>query len=85
MVVLDIDEEDNLARMKRGDLYYAFTPTLVATRQRCKNALEKFNAGGDMTKRADGNALESVRCLALHLSVLVLLHTAYHTHLLIPL
>ncbi|KAL7756108.1 hypothetical protein ACKLNR_013101 [Fusarium oxysporum f. sp. zingiberi] len=32
MTVFNIDEEDNLNRMRRGDLYYAFTPKLVAAR-----------------------------------------------------
>ena len=31
----DIDEEENRARMERGELYYAFTPQLVAARRRC--------------------------------------------------
>ncbi|SPJ74565.1 related to maltose O-acetyltransferase [Fusarium torulosum] len=51
MAVLNIDEEDNLARMRRGDLYYAFTPELVAARQRCKRAVARFNAAEDLTRR----------------------------------
>lgn len=51
MTVFDIDEEDNLARMRRGDLYYAFTPQLVAARKRCKQALARLNTAGELTRR----------------------------------
>ena len=51
MTVFDIDEEDNLSRMSRGELYYAFTPSLVAARKRCKRAVAKINAAEDPTRR----------------------------------
>lgn len=51
MTVFDIDEEDNLSRMSRGQLYYAFTPSLVAARKRCKRAVAKINAAEDPTRR----------------------------------
>jgi hypothetical protein len=38
-----INDGENLARMQRGELYYAFTPALIAQRERCKNALNRFN------------------------------------------
>ncbi|UQC79242.1 galactoside O-acetyltransferase [Colletotrichum lupini] len=37
------DLEQNRARMAAGELYYAFTPDLIADRQRCSAACEKFN------------------------------------------
>jgi hypothetical protein len=51
MTVFDIDEEDNLIRMRRGDLYYAFTPKLVAARKRCRQAVTRLNAAEDPTRR----------------------------------
>ncbi|KAH7133781.1 trimeric LpxA-like protein [Dactylonectria macrodidyma] len=50
-MLLDIDEEDNLARMRRGDLYYAFTPQLVAARRRCGQAVNRLNTAGELTRR----------------------------------
>ncbi|PMD36882.1 trimeric LpxA-like protein, partial [Hyaloscypha variabilis F] len=38
-----IDDAENEARMKRGELYYAFTPAMVAKRERCKKAYNKLN------------------------------------------
>lgn len=46
-----IDETENLARMERGDLYYAFTPQLTAERQRCSRAVNRLNNAGDLTRR----------------------------------
>lgn len=46
-----IDEENNLSRMQRGELYYAFTPQLVAARRRCAQAVGRFNRAGDLTRR----------------------------------
>ncbi|KAL4731640.1 hypothetical protein ACLX1H_000617 [Fusarium chlamydosporum] len=51
MTVFDIDEEDNISRMRRGALYYAFTPQLVAARKRCKRAVARLNAAEDPTRR----------------------------------
>ncbi|KAK8140544.1 acetyltransferase [Apiospora sp. TS-2023a] len=46
-----IDEEENLRRMRKGDLYYAFTPSLAADRRRCRLASEEFNKAGDVSRR----------------------------------
>lgn len=47
-----IDIEENIRHMRSGDLYYAFTPDLIADRKRCSIALDVFNkAGSDMTRR----------------------------------
>lgn len=47
----DIDEEENRARMERGELYYAFTPQLVAARRRCSQAVGRLNRAGELTRR----------------------------------
>ncbi|KAK7969336.1 hypothetical protein PG996_002227 [Apiospora saccharicola] len=47
----EIDEEENLRRMRKGDLYHAFTPSLVADRRRCRLASEEFNKAGDVSRR----------------------------------
>lgn len=46
-----IDLEDNLRRMRNGELYYAFTPDLVADRRRCRHAANAFNQAGDVPRR----------------------------------
>ncbi|KAJ4328680.1 hypothetical protein N0V84_000871 [Fusarium piperis] len=51
MTVFDIDEQENIARMRRGDLYYAFTPQLVAARKRCRQAVARLNTAGELTRR----------------------------------
>ncbi|KAJ3580472.1 hypothetical protein NPX13_g81 [Xylaria arbuscula] len=50
-MVPKIDEAENLARMQRGELYYAFTPQLIAARRRCGQAVGRFNRAGDLTRR----------------------------------
>ncbi|KAE8341440.1 hypothetical protein BDV24DRAFT_151112 [Aspergillus arachidicola] len=50
-MLTNIDEEDNLRRMERGELYYAFTPQLVAARKRCASAVSRLNNAGDLTRR----------------------------------
>lgn len=50
-MLTDIDEPDNLARMERGELYYAFTPQLIAARRRCGNAVGRLNNSGELTRR----------------------------------
>jgi hypothetical protein len=47
----NIDEEDNLARMGRGELFYAFSSRLVASRRRCGQAVARFNSAGELTRR----------------------------------
>ena len=51
VMVPKVDEADNLARMQRGELYYAFTPKLTADRRRCGQAVGRFNRAGDLTRR----------------------------------
>lgn len=42
---------ENKARSLRGELYYAFTPELVAERRRCSHACSRFNNAGEITRR----------------------------------
>lgn len=42
---------ENTARALRGELYYAFTPELVAARRRCAIACNKYNTEGLTTRR----------------------------------
>ncbi|KAL4790141.1 trimeric LpxA-like protein [Aspergillus venezuelensis] len=46
-----IDEEDNLQRMQRGELYYAFTPRLTAARKRCAKVVGELNKSGELSRR----------------------------------
>jgi hypothetical protein len=46
-----IDQAENRRRMERGELYYAFTPDLVADRDRCSAAVARFNAAGRASRR----------------------------------
>lgn len=48
---LDINDEENLARMRRGELYHAFTPQLVAARKRCARVVSRFNNAGELSRR----------------------------------
>lgn len=47
----NIDENENLARMQSGELYYAFTPNLVAARKRCGRVVSQLNRAGDLSRR----------------------------------
>lgn len=47
----NIDEKENLARMEQGELYYAFTPQLVAARKRCARAVGRLNREGELSRR----------------------------------
>ncbi|KAI9840062.1 MAG: hypothetical protein M1819_000255 [Sarea resinae] len=38
-------------KMLRGELYYAFTDELMASRARCKEACTRFNAAGEVSRR----------------------------------
>ena len=42
---------ENKQRMARGELYYAFTPELVAERARCKQACGRYNNAGEAPRR----------------------------------
>ena len=35
----------------RGDLYWAFTPDLIAERERCSHACHRFNTAGEVPRR----------------------------------
>lgn len=50
-MVPKVDEGENLARMERGELYYAFTPQLIAERQRCTRILGRLNSAGELSRR----------------------------------
>jgi len=43
--------EENVRRMAAGELYYAFTPELVAARKRCSRACARFNNAQEPTRR----------------------------------
>lgn len=47
----NIDEKENLARMERGELYYAFSPELVAARKRCGRVVGRLNNAGELSRR----------------------------------
>jgi hypothetical protein len=42
---------ENKQRMARGELYYAFTPELVAERARCKHACARYSNAGEVSRR----------------------------------
>ncbi|PLB54048.1 trimeric LpxA-like protein [Aspergillus steynii IBT 23096] len=50
-MISNVNESDNLARMQRGELYYAFSPDLVAARKRCARIVNKLNNASDPTRR----------------------------------
>jgi hypothetical protein len=41
----------NKQKMLRGELYHAFTPELVAERNRCSHACHRFNSAGEVPRR----------------------------------
>jgi hypothetical protein len=55
MSLRSIDPVENRRRMLAGELYYAFTPELVAERQRCKAAIVEYSRlalSGEASRRA---------------------------------
>ncbi|KAK2599708.1 hypothetical protein N8I77_011440 [Diaporthe amygdali] len=50
-MLLNINEDENVARMERGELYYAFSPRLVAGRRRCGQAVGRLNRAEDPSRR----------------------------------
>ena len=50
-MLLDVNEKENLARMRRGELYFAFSPELVAARRRCARVVNRLNNSGELTRR----------------------------------
>lgn len=51
MALRGLDPEENKRRMENGALYFAFTPNLIAARQRCRHAFEHFNRVEDADRR----------------------------------
>lgn len=51
MALRAIDPEENRRRMAKGELYFAFTPDLIADRKKCREAYERFNTAGDAPRR----------------------------------
>ncbi|OBT46801.1 hypothetical protein VE00_01898 [Pseudogymnoascus sp. WSF 3629] len=47
----NLNEDENLANMLHGELYYAFTPRLTASRMRCHHACDRFNSAGEVDRR----------------------------------
>ncbi|KFY44120.1 hypothetical protein V495_03622 [Pseudogymnoascus sp. VKM F-4514 (FW-929)] len=47
----NINEDENLTKMLRGELYYAFTPRLTVSRMRCHHACDRFNGAGEVDRR----------------------------------
>lgn len=47
----EVDPQENRKHMEAGQLYYAFTPDLVADRRRCALACDRFNRAGGSTRR----------------------------------
>nr|POF05988.1 hypothetical protein CFP56_53375 [Quercus suber] len=47
-----VEVSENVARMRRGELYYAFTPELIEARRRCATACSKYNnEAGNVSRR----------------------------------
>lgn len=46
-----IDLAENRLRMAAGELYYAFTPDLIADRQRVEAAYKRFNQAVSPSRR----------------------------------
>ncbi|KAF2641151.1 maltose O-acetyltransferas-like protein [Massarina eburnea CBS 473.64] len=46
-----MDLAANRERMRRGELYHAFTPDLIAARARAKHACTRYNNAGDVPRR----------------------------------
>lgn len=44
---------ENKQKMLRGELYHAFTPELIAERDRCAQALKRYNSAsaGEVSRR----------------------------------
>ncbi|KAK7050961.1 hypothetical protein VNI00_005073 [Paramarasmius palmivorus] len=51
MATPELDIAENRRRMLAGELYYAFTPDLIAGRSRCRSACKEFNEAGDVSRR----------------------------------
>ncbi|KAH8432800.1 sugar O-acetyltransferase [Aspergillus melleus] len=50
-MITNVDEKENFARMQRGELYYAFSPDLVAARRRCTRIISRLNNSDELSRR----------------------------------
>ncbi|OJD36085.1 acetyltransferase [Diplodia corticola] len=48
---VEVDEAENRQKMNRGELYYAFSPDLIAARDRCRHACKRYATIGDVPRR----------------------------------
>lgn len=51
MAAPEVDANENKRLMEAGQLYYAFTPDLIADRRRCAMACDRFNRAGGSSRR----------------------------------
>ncbi|RYC53687.1 hypothetical protein CHU98_g12522 [Xylaria longipes] len=51
MALRAVDQEENKRRMRNGQLYFCFTPDLIAERRRCRQAFEQFNSTAEVDRR----------------------------------
>ncbi|KAH7354288.1 galactoside O-acetyltransferase [Plectosphaerella cucumerina] len=49
--IRSVDSAENRRRMANGELYYAFTPDLIADRRRCRKAYQRLNNAHDLNRR----------------------------------
>ncbi|KAL5598760.1 hypothetical protein BROUX41_003904 [Berkeleyomyces rouxiae] len=56
----EIDHAENRRRMIAGEMYYSFTPELVASRARCVKACKRFNKTEDMNRRTRTQLLHDI-------------------------
>lgn len=47
----EVDTQENRKLMEASQLYYAFTPDLIADRRRCAMTCDRFNRAGGSTRR----------------------------------
>ncbi|KAL2890612.1 putative acetyltransferase [Ceratocystis lukuohia] len=47
----NIDHTENCRRMVAGEMYYSFTPEMLASRSRCAKACKRYNTAGDTNRR----------------------------------
>ncbi|KAI1813928.1 hypothetical protein GGS20DRAFT_446782 [Poronia punctata] len=51
MDLRSVDPVENKRRMENEQLYFSFTPDLIAARRKCQVAFERFNNAGDASRR----------------------------------
>ncbi|KAH0439715.1 galactoside O-acetyltransferase [Colletotrichum camelliae] len=62
MTERETDLRQNKARMAAGELYFAFTPDLVADRRRCSVACENFNRAAHVPRRELAVLAKDILC-----------------------